>query len=167
MINTGCRHLLHDLFGDDIPRRQLSKWMLPDHEAFATGVDQLAAFTAYGFADQRQLAAGALTEVEHGRMELDELDVPQSGPSAERGRDAITGGDRRIGRHSVDLADATRGKNDCTRVHSTDASAGAFPKNVQRHASDCGPLTPTDLGRNQVEDQGMLDDLNPAIGGDR
>ena len=65
MINTVCRHLLHDLFGDNIARRQLSKLMLPDHEAFATGVDELAALAAYGLADKRQLAASARTEVEH------------------------------------------------------------------------------------------------------
>ena len=58
--------------------------MLPDHEAFATGVDELAAFAAYGLADQRQLAPGARTEVEHCRVELDELDVPQPRPGAQR-----------------------------------------------------------------------------------
>src|SRR4029450_4061237 len=140
--------------------------MLPHHEAFAMRVDQLAALTAYGLADQRQLAAGSLTEVEHSRMKLDELDVPQPGPSAERGRDAISGGDRRIRRHSVDLADATRGKNDGPRMHRTHASASALSEYVQRHSGDRGPLMRTDLGWNQVEDQRMLDDLDPAISGD-
>src|SRR4029450_9552898 len=141
--------------------------MLPHHEAFAMRVDQLAALTAYGLADQRQLAAGSLTEVEHSRMELDELDVPQAGPGAERGRDAISGGDRRIRRHSVDLADATRGKNNCPRVHRTHASAGAPPTPVPRPSRDRGAVIRTDLGWNQVEDQRMFDDLDTAIGGDR
>src|SRR4029453_6113887 len=141
--------------------------MLPHHEAFAMRVDQLAALTAYGLADQRQLAAGSLTEVEHSRMELDELDVPQAGPGAERGRDPISGGDWRIRRQSGGWAAATRGKNNCPRVHRTHASAGALPKHVQRHSRDRGPLIRTDLGWNQVEDQRMLDDLDTAIGGDR
>ena len=141
--------------------------MLPDHETFAPGVDQLAAFPAYGLADERQLAAGARTKIEHRGMELDELDIPQPSPSAKRSRDAISGGDRRIRRHSVDLTNATRGKDDCARVHRTDASASALPKNVQRHSGDCRPLIRTDLGWNQVEDQRLLDDLDTAIGGDR
>ena len=141
--------------------------MLSHHEAFATRVDQLASLTAYGLADQWQLAAGSLTEVEHGRMELDELDVPQPGPGAERGRDAISGGDWWIRRHSVDLANATRRKNNSPRVHRTHASAGALPKHVQRHSGNRRPLIRTDFGWNQVEDQRMLDDLDIAIGGDR
>jgi hypothetical protein len=76
MINAGRRHLLHDLFGDNVPRGQLSQLMLPDHEALATGVDQLATLPAHRLADKRQLAAGSGTEVEHGRVELDEFDVP-------------------------------------------------------------------------------------------
>src|SRR5687768_575693 len=76
MINLGRRHFLHDLFSNNVSRRQLSKLMLADHEAFAAGVDQLATFPAHGLADQRQLAAGSGTEVEHCRVELDEFDVP-------------------------------------------------------------------------------------------
>ena len=76
MINTGRRHLFHDLFGDNVSRREFSKLMLADHEPFATGVDQLATFPTYCLAHQRQLAAGSGTQVEHGRVELDEFDVP-------------------------------------------------------------------------------------------
>ena len=141
--------------------------MLPDHEAFATEVDELAAFPAYGLADKRQLAAGARTEVEHSGMELDELDVPQPGSSAKRGRDTISGRDRRIRRYSVNLANAARGKNDRSSVHRADASASALAEHVQSYSGDCRPLIRTDLSWNQVENQSMLDDLDRAIGGNR
>jgi hypothetical protein len=140
--------------------------MLPDHEAFATEVDELAAFPAYGLADKRQLAAGARTEVEHSGMELDELDVSQPGSSAKRGRDTISGRDRRIRRYSVNLANAARGKYDCSSVHRADASASALAEHVQRYSGDCRPLIRTDLSWNQVENQSMLDDLDRAIRGD-
>ena len=68
--------------------------MLADHEALAAELTR-AAFTAYGLADQWQLAAGTGAEVEHRGMELDELDIPQPGAGAERGRNPIpveTGG---------------------------------------------------------------------------
>ena len=69
-------------------------------------------------------------------MELDELDVSQSGPSAERGRYSVTRGNRGIRRHGIDLADTAGGQDDRTGVHSADAASGAFPEYVQRHPSD-------------------------------
>src|SRR4030095_10113336 len=65
MINTVRRHLFHDLFGDNVSGRELSKLMLADHEALATGVHQLAAFPAYCLADEWQLATSTRTQVQH------------------------------------------------------------------------------------------------------
>ena len=48
---------------------------------------------------------------------------------AQRGRDAISGGNRRI-RRRVDLADAARGKHDRPGVHRTDTTASSLPQDV-------------------------------------
>jgi hypothetical protein len=52
-------------------------------------------------------------------------------------------------------------------VHSADAASGAFPEYVQRHPSDGRLLPRANLGRNEIKDQRMLDDLDAAIGGNR
>ena len=52
-------------------------------------------------------------------------------------------------------------------MHRTDASPSALPQYVQGHAGNCRPLVGVSLGRNEVENQSMLDDLDRAIGGDR
>src|SRR4029077_15065185 len=108
-----------------------------DHEALTTGVDQEAAFSAYGLADQWQLAACADPEIEHRRVELDELDVTQPGAGAQRGGDPIPGGNRRVCGDRVDLADAAGGHHARASVHCAAAAASAFPEDVQRHPSHC------------------------------
>ena len=93
-------------------------------------------------------------------MELDELDITQAGTGAQRGRDPIPRGNRRICCDGVDLADAAGGQHDRPSVHCADAAARAFPEDVQRHAGHGRFLARSDLGRNEIKDQGMLDDLD-------
>ena len=68
-------HPAHDALGDDVAGRQLGQLVLPDHEAHAVGVDQVGALAAYRLGDQRLLALGVRAEEQHGRVELDELQV--------------------------------------------------------------------------------------------
>ena len=88
-------------------------------------------------------------------------------PARSAARDPVPGGDRRIRRHGVDLTNAAGGQHDRSGMHRTDASTSALPKHMQCHAGNCRPLVGANLGRNEVENQSMLDDLDRAIGGDR
>ena len=130
-------------------------------------VDQQAALAAYGLADQRKLAARTGPEIEHGRMELDEFDVAKPRSGAQRGRDTVTGGHRRVGGHRIDLPDAAGRQHHGPSVHCADPAARALAKNMQGDPGDCRRLARTDLGRNQVEDQRVLDDLDAVVRGDR
>ena len=100
------------------------------------GVDQQTALAAYGLADQRQLTAGSGAEVEHRRVELDELDVAQPRTRPQRGSDPVAGGYRRVGGHGVDLADASGGQDDRPGVNRADPAAGALAEHVQGDPGD-------------------------------
>src|SRR5205823_6057525 len=52
-------------------------------------------------------------------------------------------------------------------VYCTDAAPRAFPQDVQRHSSDRWHLAPLDLGRNEIKNQRVFNDLDPPIGRDR
>ena len=79
-------------------------------------------------------------EEQHGRVELDELDVAQPGAGPQRGGDPVAGGDRRIGRHRVDLPDAAGRQDHGPRVDRADAPAGALTEHVQGDTGDGGRL---------------------------
>ena len=83
-------------------------------------------------------------------------------PGPQRGRDPVAGGDRRVGGHRVDLADPAGRQDDGACVHRADAPAGALTQHVQGDTGDGRRLAGADLGGNQVEDQGVLDDLDPG-----
>ena len=99
-------------------------------------------------------------------MELDELDVPEPGPGAQRRRHPVAGRNRRIGRHRVDLSDPAGRQDHGACVHRADAAAGALAEHVQGDTGDGRRLVGADFGRNQIEDEGVLDDLDSRIGGD-
>ena len=63
-------------------------------------VAQIRPFAADRFADEEPARPG---DVKHGRMELHELHVAQLGAGAIRGRHAVAGRDRRVGRLAIDL----------------------------------------------------------------
>ena len=71
-------------------------------------VDEERALAADRLGDQRLLAAGALAEPQHRRVELDELEVGDHRAGAQRGGDAVAGGDGRVGGGGVDLARGRR-----------------------------------------------------------
>src|SRR6185312_6519632 len=101
------------------------------HEPLTCRVEEVTAFAAYGLADQGQLAAGAGPEIEHGRVELDELDVAQPRAGPEGRGDAIPGGHRRVRGGSVDLTDAAGGQDDSPGVDGSDTFASALAEHVQ------------------------------------
>ena len=91
--------------------RELGQFVLADHEADAVGVDEVGALAAYRLGDQRLLALGVRAEEEHRRVELHELQVGDLRAGAQRERDAVAGGDRRVGGRGEDLAHAAGGED--------------------------------------------------------
>ena len=69
-------HLGDDCSADDVARRQFRPRVIVEHETMAVSVDQMCAFAAHGFGNQVPAAAG---DVQHGRMELHELQVANFG----------------------------------------------------------------------------------------
>ena len=98
-------------------------------------------------------------------MELDELNVSQPSSRPQGGRDAVSGGHRRIGGHSVDLADTTAGQHHGAGMHGADAASSAFAEDVQRHPGHRRLFARLDSGGNEIKDQRMIHDLDTAIRG--
>ncbi len=121
-------------------------------------VDEEGALAAHGLGDERLLAARALAEPEHRRVELHELEVGQLGPGAQRSGHAVAGRDGRVGRRRVDLAESARGQHDGARVGRPDAVDLALADDVQGHAAD-----PRVRVGEQVDDEGVLDDLDAGV----
>ena len=88
-------------------------------------------------------------------------------PARSGGRDAVAGGDRRVRGHRIDLPDAAGGQHHRPGVHRADPAAGALAQDVQGHPGDGRRLAGPDLGRDQIEDQRVLDDLDALVRGDR
>src|ERR1700749_3099996 len=84
--------------------------MNPGGYLITFAVDKFRALATNGLGDQRPSATGALP-VEHGRVELDELQVTDSHPGPQPQSDAVAGGALGIGRRVVELSDSTGGQN--------------------------------------------------------
>ena len=82
--------------------------MPPGHHGPAAAVAQHGPGPAQRLGDQRPLAFGALAP-QHGRVELDELQVPQHGPGPRRDGDPVAGRADGIGRRRERLAESARG----------------------------------------------------------
>ncbi len=129
--------------------------MLPLHEPDTPVVDEESAFSAHGLGDERLLPGGVGAEPHHGRVELHELQVAEHCSGSQGERHPVAGRDRRVGGGGVDLPEPARGEHHCTAVDRAHSVALTLTHHVQRHASD-----PTALAGDQVEDQGVLDDLD-------
>ncbi|CAM5356440.1 hypothetical protein STANM309S_03463 [Streptomyces tanashiensis] len=91
-------------------------------------------------------------------MELDELQVGDLGPGAQRQRDAVAGGHARIGGGGEDLAHAAGGQDHRGRVDRADAVVLPLAHDVQGHARR------TALGvRQEVQDEGVLDEAHAPV----
>ncbi len=154
-------HLPGDRLGDDVARGELVQLVLPDHEAVPVRVDQVRALAADGLGDQRLLALGLRAQPEDGRVELDELQVGDLGPGAQGQRDAVAGGDRRVGAGGEDLAHTAGGEHHGAGPDRADAVALALAHHVQGQAGRVA----VGVGQ-QVEHQGVLDQLQPRVAAD-
>ena len=141
--------------------RSASGWR-PCHEAAAGVVDEDGPLAAHRLGDQRLLTGGPLAEEQHRRVELDELEVgdPRAGP--QRRRHPVAGRHRRVGRRGVDLAEPAGREHDRPPEGGADAVDLPLPDDVQRHAAD-GAVG----GRAEVDDEGVLDDLDAGVARDR
>ncbi len=159
---AGLVHPPGDRLGDDVARREVGELVLALHEPVALEVDEEGALAADRLADQRLLAAGVGAEVHHRRVELHELQVAQHRAGAQRQRHAVAGRDRRVGGLREDLAEPARGEYDGPAAHRPDAVALALAHHVQGDPGD-----PAVLREQQVDGQGVLDDLDVGRGVDR
>ncbi len=151
VIGAPLLHAARDALGDDVAGRQLGQLVLTDHEAHAVGVHQMRALAPHRLGDQRLLALGVGAEEEHGGVELHELQVGDLGARAQGERDAVAGGDGRIGGRGEDLAHAAGGEDHRGGVDGPDAVVLALSHDVQ---GDTGGAA---LGvGEEVEDQGVL-----------
>jgi hypothetical protein len=75
VIGVRLRHPRDDGPGHDISGRKIREIVDTLHEAHPVAVHQVGALAPYRFGDQRLLAARALTQPEHCRVELDEFEV--------------------------------------------------------------------------------------------
>ena len=106
--------------------------------------------------------AGLVAEVEHRRVELDELEVRDLRTGAQRDRDPVAGRDAGVGGLLEDLPHAAGGQHDSPSRHRPDTTALPLAHDVQRHTADRA------VGSGQqVEDEGVLDDLDPRVGSGR
>ena len=120
--------------------REVGERVLALHEALARLVDEEGALAADRLGDERLLAARALAEPQHRRVELDELEVGEHGAGPQRGGHAVARRDGRVRRRGVDLAETAGREHDGARVGGADAVDLALADDVERHAAD--PLRP-------------------------
>ena len=135
MVGAGLAHPGDDRAGHDVARREVGERVLALHEPHARLVDEEGALAAHGLGDERLLAARALAEPEHGRVELDELEVGEHGAGAQRGGHAVAGRDGRVRRRGVDLAEPTGREHHGAGVRGADTVDLALADDVQRHAA--------------------------------
>ena len=148
-------HASHDRLGDHVTRCQVHERVLPLHEAHTVVVAENSSFAAYGLAHERLLTRGIRAEPEHGRVELNELEVGHRGAGAQRGRHPVTRRHRGVGGLAEDLPETTCRKHHRGGEHCADTVALALPDDVERE-----PLDGTRLVEEKVEGHGVLDDLD-------
>ena len=117
-----------------IARRQIAHRVHSGHHRLAPGIEQHRTFTAQRLGDQRS-AAGAIAVEQHGRMELDELDIGDVHTGPQRQRDPVTGRPGRVGGGAVEVAESAGGQDHRGGVQHTDAIGIA-----DEHSGDGGSV---------------------------
>ena len=128
------------------------------HEPGAGVVDEMGTLAPKRLRDERLLPRRALTEVEHRRVELHELEVGDPGPGAQGRGHAVTRRHRWVGRRGVDLAEPARREHDRATVGCADPVDLALADDVEGHAAH-GAVR----GGEQVDDDRVLDDLDTRV----
>ena len=113
---------------DQVARGQLTRRVIPGHEALAIGIDQMRALTAQRLRQQKPRRA---RDIQRGGMELHEFQVGHLRARVPRQRHAVAGGDRGVGGVAKHLAGAAGGEQDGRRfdllgaARTLEAGAGA------------------------------------------
>lgn len=110
---AGAFGLAHHRRGNDVARCKIAPAVVACHEGVAVAVDEAPAFAADGFRHEETRGA---RHVQHGGMELDELEIADARAGAPRQREAVAAGDVRIGGFLKDLTGAACGQQHRTRV---------------------------------------------------
>src|SRR5690606_35521899 len=95
-----------DRGGHDVARSQITQRVYAGHDRPSRPVEEDRALAADGFGHQRTATGGTGPGVEHGRVELHELDIGYLGTGPEREGQSVTGSHRRVGGRAVELAEA-------------------------------------------------------------
>ena len=161
---AGLEHPAGDRLGHHVAGREIGELVLAQHEAGAAllgqAVDEECPLAADRLGDEGLLALGLGTEIHDRRVELDELQIAQRRPRAQRDRHPVAGRDAGIGRLGEHLPQPPTGKHDSAAVSGTDTVALALSEHVQGHPGDTGPTILVRVGQEQVDCQGVLDDLD-------
>jgi hypothetical protein len=101
-----------DVTCDDVPRRQVARGMMPDHERITTLVDQSRALTTQRLGYQESRSVG---QVERRGVELHELQVGDACAGMKSERNTVASRHGRVGRFAKDLPGAARRKQSRVR----------------------------------------------------
>ena len=158
MVDLLVAHDVEDRPRHDVARREVGELVPARHDPHPGAVDEEGALAAHRLGDERLLAGRPLAEEEHRRVELHELEVgdPRAGP--QRRGHPVAGRDRRVGRRGVDLPEAAGREHDRPAVGRADPVDLALADDVQRH-----PAHRAVVGGEQVDDEGVLDDLDAGV----
>ncbi len=152
VVGAGEAHPVDDAAGHHVPGGELATGVEVGHEPVAALVEQDRSLATQRLGDERLLAAGAAAQPQHGRVELDELQVGEDRPCPQRGGDTVPGGLGRVRRRPVHLADAAAGE---------DHGAGGQLLGAVR-AGDQHPAGSTGGVGQHVDGEGVLERAGPA-----
>ena len=151
----GLDHPSGDRLRDDVAGGEVRQLVDALHEAATVPVDEERTLAPHRLGDQRLLAAGVRAEPHHGRVELHELQVTQYGAGSVGHRHPVAGRDRRVGGLGEHLTESAAGQDDGPAPDGADAVTLALAHHVEGDPGDA-----TIVGEQQVDSEGVLDDLD-------
>jgi hypothetical protein len=139
--------------------------MHASHHAPTSTVEEDRPLAAHRLADQHLLPGCLRSGPQHGRVELDELDVGDREPGAQGDRHTVAGHRRWVRRRGEHLAPAAAGQHDRPRPHHTDR--GDCAGRVEQRHRQAGGLAPADGGSadDEVERERPLEHRRPGRDG--
>jgi len=154
-------HLVVDRAGDDVPRRELGTRIVARHEGRTVRPAQDATLSAHRLADEEGFR---LRVVEAGRVELDELHVPDRSSGAIGHGDPVTRRHVGVAGIQVHLAGAAGREQRRPGADRVDPS-GLEVERIDAPAA--GGARQCELARDQeVDGDGALEHLDRRVGGD-
>ena len=129
----GSRHLEVYAATDNVARRKLGSLIITRHEAFAVDVEQVTAFAAQRFRDQK---ARRIRHIERRRVKLNELQISHHRAGAIRHRHAVTGRHVRVRRVQIELPRAACSQNHSSRIE----GANQIGRRLDEGDADAAPV---------------------------